>query len=200
MYSRRLQSMGSLRVGHDWATSLSCIGEGNGNPLQCSCLENPRDWGAWWAAIHWVAQSRTWLKRLSSSVNYIYHVVHYTHSNYLSYNWKFGPFDCFLPIPCPPTPTFGNHKSDLFYFFSVCLFLKYHWPTTLCWFLLCNTVIWHFHTFQNGHHDKSRHNMSPYKGITSYWLVISHAVHSYLSSIYLSGNFLVADLLSSNAS
>ena len=39
----RLQSMGSLRVGHDWATSLSCIGEGNGNPLQCSCLENPRD-------------------------------------------------------------------------------------------------------------------------------------------------------------
>ena len=46
--------------------SLSCIGEGNGNPLQCSCLENPRD-GAWWAAIYWVAQSWTWLKRLSSS-------------------------------------------------------------------------------------------------------------------------------------
>ena len=39
----RLQSMGSLRVGHDWTTSLSGIGEGNGNPLQCSCLENPRD-------------------------------------------------------------------------------------------------------------------------------------------------------------
>ena len=47
--------------------SLSCIGEGNGNPLQCSCLENPRDWGAWWAAIYGVTQSRTWLKRLSSS-------------------------------------------------------------------------------------------------------------------------------------
>ena len=47
--------------------SLSCIGEGNGNPLQCSCLENPRDGGAWWAAIYGVAQSRTWLKRLSSS-------------------------------------------------------------------------------------------------------------------------------------
>ena len=79
-----LQSMGSLRVGHDWATSLSlftfffffnfilflnftCIGEGNGNPLRCSCLENPRDWGAWWAAIYGVAQSWTWLKRLSSS-------------------------------------------------------------------------------------------------------------------------------------
>ena len=47
--------------------SLSCIGEGNGNPLQCSCLENPRDGGAWWAAVHGVAQGRTRLKRLSSS-------------------------------------------------------------------------------------------------------------------------------------
>ena len=47
--------------------SLSRIGEGNGNPLQCSCLENPRDNGAWWAAIYGVAQSRTRLKRLSSS-------------------------------------------------------------------------------------------------------------------------------------
>ena len=47
--------------------SLSCIGEGNGNPLQCSCLENPRDGGAWWAAVYGVAQSRTLLKRLSSS-------------------------------------------------------------------------------------------------------------------------------------
>ena len=44
-----------------------CIGEGNGNPLQCSCLENPSDRGAWWAAVYGVAQSRTQLKRLSSS-------------------------------------------------------------------------------------------------------------------------------------
>ena len=47
--------------------SLSCVGEGNGNPLQCSCLENPRDRGAWWAAIYGVAQSQTQLQRLSSS-------------------------------------------------------------------------------------------------------------------------------------
>ena len=47
--------------------SLSCIGEGNGNPPQCSCLENPRDGGAWWAAIYGVAQSQTRLKRLSRS-------------------------------------------------------------------------------------------------------------------------------------
>ena len=115
----RLQSMGSLGAGHNWATplslftfmhwrrkwqptpvflpreshgqrrlvgcclwgrieldtterlhfhfSLSCIGEGNGNPLQCSCLENPRDGGAWWAALYGVAPGRTWLKGLSSS-------------------------------------------------------------------------------------------------------------------------------------
>ena len=63
----RLQSMGSLRFGHDWVTSLSCIGGGNGNPLLCSCLENPRDGGAWWAAVYGVAQSQTRLKRLSSS-------------------------------------------------------------------------------------------------------------------------------------
>jgi len=47
--------------------SLSCIGEGNGNPLQCSCLENPRDSGAWWAAVYGITHSRTRLKWLSSS-------------------------------------------------------------------------------------------------------------------------------------
>ena len=114
-----LQSMGSRRVRHDWATSLSlftfmhwrrkwhptpvllpgkshgrrslvgyslwgleesdttewlhfhfslsCIGEGNGNPLQCSCLETPRDGGAWWAAVYGVTQSWTRLKQLSNS-------------------------------------------------------------------------------------------------------------------------------------
>ena len=67
----RLQSTGSLGVGHNWVASLpfplSCTGEGNGNPLQCSCLENLRDGGAWRAAIYGVAQSWTRLKRLSSS-------------------------------------------------------------------------------------------------------------------------------------
>ena len=50
--------------------SLSCTGEGNGNPLQYPCLENPRDGGAWWAAVSGVAQSWTRLKRLSSSIGY----------------------------------------------------------------------------------------------------------------------------------
>ena len=48
---------------------ICCIGEGNGNPFQCSCLENPRNRGAWWAAVYGVTQSRTWLKWLSSSSN-----------------------------------------------------------------------------------------------------------------------------------
>ena len=51
----------------DFHFSLSCIGEGNGNPLQCSCLENPGDGGVWWAAVYGVAQSWTRLKWLSSS-------------------------------------------------------------------------------------------------------------------------------------
>ena len=67
----RLQSMGSQRANMtEWLYfhfSLSCIGEGNGNPLQCSCLENPRGSRAWWAAVYGVTQSQTRLKWLSSS-------------------------------------------------------------------------------------------------------------------------------------
>ena len=55
--------------------SLSCIGEGNGNPLQCSCLENPRDGGAWWASVYGVAQSQTQLKWLSSSSKFWKHLI-----------------------------------------------------------------------------------------------------------------------------
>ena len=55
---------------------FSCIGEGNGNPLQCSCLEKPRDGGAWWAAVYGVAQSQTLLKQLSSSSEWNFHLRH----------------------------------------------------------------------------------------------------------------------------
>ena len=55
--------------------SLSCIGEGTGNPLHCSCLENPRDGGAWWAAVSGVAQSQTRLMRLSSSSSSMHYVL-----------------------------------------------------------------------------------------------------------------------------
>ena len=62
--------------------SLSCIGEGNGYPLQCSCLENPRDGEAWWAAVYGVAQSWTRLKRLSSSSSSTYHNMDETQRHY----------------------------------------------------------------------------------------------------------------------
>ena len=56
--------------------SLSCIGQGNGSPLQCSCLENPRDSRAWWAAVYGVTQSWTELKRLSSSSSWCEELTH----------------------------------------------------------------------------------------------------------------------------
>ena len=66
--------------------SLSCIGEGNGNPLQCSCMENPRDGGAWWADVYGVAQSWTRLKWLSSSSSSKY------------YNWGYHKFSPLLRV------------------------------------------------------------------------------------------------------
>ena len=88
-----LQSMGSLESDTtEWLHfhfSLSCIGEGNGNPLQCSCLENPRGGGAWWAAIYGVAQGRTWLKRLSSSSSCSYRLTDISQPVFLfsSFSW-----------------------------------------------------------------------------------------------------------------
>ena len=87
--------------------SLSCIGEGNGNPLQCSYLENPRDGGAWWAAVYGVAQSRTRLKRLSnissSSTNLVrgltsvspHHSAHITFFVIPSFVFKSCPIKCY---------------------------------------------------------------------------------------------------------
>ena len=76
-----------LHLFQSWTWVCSCTythtGEGNGNPLQCSCLENPRDGGAWWAAVYGVAQSRTRLKRLSSSIYTYTHRAYNTHM-YLS--------------------------------------------------------------------------------------------------------------------
>ena len=86
--------------------SLSCIGEGNGNPLWCSCLEDPRDGEAWWAAFYGVAQSQTRLKRLSSSSSSILllrereRFILRTWSTWL---WKpWSPFICKLEIQESP--------------------------------------------------------------------------------------------------
>ena len=108
----RLQSMGLLESDTTerlhFHFSLSCTGEGNGNPLQCSCLENPRDGGAWWAAIYGVAQSRTRLKRLSSSSSSslresavgenpsLLHLTCVCHET-----WCLLALSCIVPVLCP---------------------------------------------------------------------------------------------------
>ena len=107
-----LQPIGSRRVGHDWAASLSRIGEGNGNPLQGSCLENPRDGRAWWAAVYGVSQSLTWLKRLSSSS-----------SIYLLY-----PFICQWTVwffPCPGYCNCATMDIRLHISFQIMVFSRY---------------------------------------------------------------------------
>jgi hypothetical protein len=124
--------------------SHSCIGEGNGNPLQCSCLENPRDRGAWWAAIYGVAQSQTRLKRLSSSNSPV--ILRYSIFNlgmspvFLSVQLLVSGFLCFfffLPlniiITClnslsqNVTPSFGDSFELLYValsrsFIAICQF------------------------------------------------------------------------------
>ena len=98
----RLQSMGSRRVRHDFPFhfSLSRIGEGNGNPLQCSCLENPGDGGAWWAAVYGVAHSRTRLKWLSSSSSLkLISLLCYAFSVKACLSGTLGPSFC-TPSPC----------------------------------------------------------------------------------------------------
>ena len=85
----KLQPMGSLESDTTeqlhFHFSFSCIGEGNGNPLQCSCLENPRDSGAWWAVVYGVAQSWTRLKRLSSSSSLV--ITFLPRSKHLLISW-----------------------------------------------------------------------------------------------------------------
>ena len=107
-----LQSMGSLGVRHDWATSRSLFTfmhwRGNGNPLQCSCLENPRHGRAWWAAVYGVTQSRTRLKRLSSSSSSypLAQTVKYPPAMQKTPVWSLGKED-------PPEKGMATHCSVL---------------------------------------------------------------------------------------
>ena len=140
----RLQSMGSLNLDTTerlhFHFSLSCIGEGNGNPLQCSCLENPRDRGAWWAAVYGVAQSRTRLKWLSSSSSssimlpkksFNGEVIYYIEDPWC-FNWAFittfFSLACFIDhflscrpslrrLPYPPTSFRPTHLMKWIYAF-----------------------------------------------------------------------------------
>ena len=127
----RLQSMRSLRVRHDWRLhfhfSLSCIGEGNGNPLQCFCLENPRDKGAWWAAVYGVTQSRTRLKWLSSSS-----------SSSILYEMR-ETMIVLLSLPI-------NSET------SICICMIVGMPTNSCKHLYSQTSFHRFYNFHNPPH------------------------------------------------
>ena len=122
-------SMGSLRVGHDWTTSLSLFTlmhwRRKWQPFQCSCLENPRDGGAWWVFVYGVAQNWTRLKRLSSSSSSIYFLV-----------GSRVPFDgCWttlilVPCACPsilPSWTRSLHLFSSLFSTPVCVYcLRIH--------------------------------------------------------------------------
>ena len=104
--------------------SLSCIGEGNGNPLQCSCLENPRDGGVWWAAVYGVAQSRTRLKWLSSSKG-IEHIL----LKYYYHDFTLPLFIFRIPSPFnQEIMLYNGHKvisrTKIFLFLGLCRFFK----------------------------------------------------------------------------
>ena len=138
-----LRSMGSLRVGHDWATSLSlflsCIGEGNGNPLQCSCLENPRDGepgGLPSMGSHRVRHDWSDL----AAAEPIYNVVIVSDEQ-----WRDSAIHIHVYYPCHPIPgRFSRPSSAVkpgsFLEFSSTLLLIFCWLPTNPWFLwLC----WH---------------------------------------------------------
>ena len=133
----RLPSMGSLE---EWDTterlhfhfSLSCIGEGNSNPLQCSCLENPRDGAAWWAAIHGVAQSQKLLKRLSSSIDETKHNSSKHPQVSLRNISKFLLFIVVTKIICN-CHSFPRLVSQWFIFNCDFFWLEDNCFTVLCW-------------------------------------------------------------------
>ena len=100
--------------------SLSCIGEGNGNPLQCSCLENPRDGWAWWAAVSGVAQSRTRLKQLSSSSSSTMIIKKLNYFQFCHSMWPLGDFvfktensESFPGGPVVKNPHFNARNTSL---------------------------------------------------------------------------------------
>ena len=97
--------------------SLSCVGEGNGNPLQCSCLENPRDGGAWWAAVYGVAQSRTWLKQLSSSSSNV---------------WPAYVF-CMIVLLCMDVCLSMSASAYICEWMCVCVWVTYFISKTVLW-------------------------------------------------------------------
>ena len=158
--------MGLLRVRHDWATSLSCIGEGNGNPLQYSCLENLRNRGAGWATISGDAQSQTRLTLLSSSSSSMYtggtHVI---------------KFLCFIPLICLLlysnfSQELGAVKGTLFFLLHRIqfIFLEFKWKYS-----------WHFFSCYKYH--------SPHEWRGHFCLKINEITQFDISMLFFFFNF-----------
>ena len=134
--------------------SLSCTGEGNGNPLQCSCLENPRDGGAWWAAVYEVAQSRTWLKWLSSSIQCLvstkYYLLNIFFILFIFYFWPGSLWDLSSPT------------MDWIQAIAVKALSPKHWTTRELWSTILNflpvvTPIKYYHNLHfPGNRDTER--------------------------------------------
>jgi len=141
--------------------SLSCNGEGNGNPLQCSCLENPRDGGAWWAAIYGVAQCQTRLKRLSSSSSRYIPRSRISRSEVCN----LYPYQQIMRTPMTPLPS-QHMVLSVFWIWqsSECAVCTFHYHLTEYWwnwsdfclcvnnleFLICEGSIQVFAFFQLG--------------------------------------------------
>ena len=135
--------------------SLSHIGEGNGNPLWCSCLENPRDGGAWWAAVYGIAQGQTQLKRLSSSSSYNFS---FFISNFIK---ESSPFYLFMSLDKSLSILFIFSKKQLLIslIFFIVFFVSIHLFLLLwyLWFLFFFLLIWGFvYSFSNCCRSKVR--------------------------------------------
>ena len=116
--------------------SLSCTGEGNGNPLQCSCLENPRDGGAWWAAVYGVAQSQTRLKWLSSTIASPVSRTISTNAEFPSLNENTITIDLGKMVSHPgPQPLENTHRINLIHMVPS--------PEVCCWACGQHEVRWH---------------------------------------------------------
>ena len=118
--------------------SLSCIGEGNGNPLQCSCLENPRDGGAWWVAIYGVAQSRTQLKWLSSSSSRDRSEISYEklHNSYSTVTYVClmprNGYEFFFTVPLEETSRYFKSNKILYLYLAAAAAKSLQLCPTLC--------------------------------------------------------------------
>ena len=129
--------------------SLSCIGEGNGNPLQCSCLENPRDGGAWWAAVYGAAQSQTRLERLSSSSSSMADSLCCTAETNTTLSSNYTPIMFFEKSSEIPQIwlVIGSQRGSILSCWSCILYSKSALSQNFCSFVWAHITWFHFYNY-----------------------------------------------------